>query len=313
MAQNSSTPAGISPPIPGLISVNGRVSSPETAVVPALDRGFLFGDDVFETLVAFHGKVLNAEAHLARLRRSAEALYLEIPWSDQELMFELTGLAEQVPHPKLALRLVITRGNGMGLKPAKGTVPNRVVYCTKAGEESIDAYRDGIALKRTAKGSTERGAAPKTGNYLASVIAVQRAEREGFHEILWTNGDGEITEAATANVFLIARQGDQVEIVTPSAQSGILLGLTRGTLIDLLARATIPVHEQIIFADELPRFDEAFLCSTVRGLVPISRIDGHKLHTARSTSVFRHIERLFFTWAETQLGFRVDWRTGAKV
>ena len=81
-------------------------------------------------------------------------------------------------------------------------------------------------------------------------------------------------------------------------------------MIELMQNAGIPVQEQTIFVDELPRFDEAFVCSTVRGLVPVSAIDKHKLHTARSGSVFRHIERLYMTWVETQLGYRVDWATG---
>ena len=80
-----------------------------------------------------------------------------------------------------------------------------------------------------------------------------------------------------------------------------------------MQNAGIPVQEQTIFVDELPRFDEAFVCSTVRGLVPVSTIDKHKLHTARPGSVFRHIERLYMTWVETQLGYRVDWGTGQPI
>ena len=114
-------------------------------------------------------------------------------------------------------------------------------------------------------------------------------------------------------MFFMARHGDQVELVTPPAQSGLLLGITRETVLALLRRAGLPVREQLVFADELPRFDEAFLCSSVRGLVPVSRIDRHKLHGARPGSVFRHIERLFLTWVETEVGHRVDWATGNPV
>ena len=80
-----------------------------------------------------------------------------------------------------------------------------------------------------------------------------------------------------------------------------------GVVRRLLTEAKIPVTEQVIYADELARFDEAFLCSTVRGLVPLNRIDQHRMSTPRASSVFRHIERLFLTWVESQLGFRVDW------
>jgi branched-subunit amino acid aminotransferase/4-amino-4-deoxychorismate lyase len=297
----------------GLVSVNGKISAPQDAVVPALDRGFLFSDAVFEGLVGFHDKLLDAPRHLARLRDSAEAMGLTVPWSDAELAFEMQARMDQVPGAKKNVRLVVTRGNGLGLGVSAAMKPNKVIYCFETAAASRKAYDEGFALKRLVKPGATRGAAPKTANYQQSILAVQRAEAEGFADILWTNAESEVTESSIANVFLIARQGDLVEIVTPPAASGILLGITRDTLIKLLGRASIPVREQVVFADELARFDEAFLCSTVRGLVPVNRIDRHKLFTLRPNSVYRHIERLFLTWVETELGFRVDWASGRKV
>lgn len=297
----------------GLISVNGKITSPEQAAVPALDRGFLFGDNVFEVFVCFGDQVLDVKPHLSRLRASAEALRMTIPWSDAELEFELRALSEQVREPKKYLRLVVTRGEGLGLRIPADAKPNRFIYCFPAAVERPEVYQEGFALKKSLKAGNERGAAAKTGNYLSSILAMEKAESEGFNDILWSNSDGEITEASTANVFFIAREGDNIEFITPAAHSGILLGITRNKIIELIKNAGIPVKEEIVFADELPRFDEAFLCSTVRGLVPINRIDRHKMHTARPGSVFRHIERLFITWTETQLGFRPDWRTGLPV
>lgn len=296
----------------GLVAVDGQIFSPEKAAISVLDRGFLFGDSVFEVCVAFGGRVLGVDQHLARLRTSAESLALDIPWSDAELAFELTTLAEQVAEPKAYLRLVVTRGDGMGVRIPAASKPRRITYCMKAAVEAPRTYTDGISLKRLVKSSSSRGAAPKTSNYLESVLALRRAEQEGFDDVLWTNGEGEVTEASTANIFFLAREGDNVEFVTPSAQSGILVGITRATVISLLRNAKIPVSEQIIHADELARFDEAFVCSTVRGLVPIREIDKHRLFTMRPASTYRHIERLFLTWAETQIGYRVDWATGAK-
>lgn len=297
----------------GLVSVNGVITSPEAAVVPALDRGFLFSDSVFEAIVGFHDRLLDAPRHLARLRTSAEAMGLEVPWSDEALSFEMQALAEQVSGAKKTVRLVVTRGNGLGLRVSKDMKPNKVLYCFESAAEARATYEQGFALKRVLKSGAARGAAPKTSNYQQSILAVQRAEAEGFNDILWTNTEGEITESSVANVFLIARDGDLVEIATPPATSGILLGITRETIMHLLTRAQIPVREQVVFADELPRFDEAFICSSVRGLVPVTRIDKHKLFTLRPNSVYRHIERLFLTWVETELGFRVDWASGRKV
>jgi branched-subunit amino acid aminotransferase/4-amino-4-deoxychorismate lyase len=294
----------------GLISVNGKVTAPEAAMVPALDRGFLMADDIFEVLVAFGGKLLDLDRHLVRLRQSAEKTQIPVPWSDAELGFELQALADQVRAPKMYLRLTVTRGLGMGVKPPKDPKPTKVIYCFPAADEPLSSYKEGLGLKRTLKVGAAKDAAAKTGNYLQGALALAQAEREGFQDILWTNAESEVLEAATANVFFMAREGDNVEFVTPPAASGILLGVTRDTVITLLSQAKIPVREQQIFADELPRFDEAFLTSTVRGLVPVSRIDRHHMHSARPAATFRHIERLFLTWVETQVGHRVDFRTG---
>src|SRR6185312_11534292 len=102
------------PPSQGLIAVNGSVFPAATAQIPATDRGALYGDAVFETMVAFGGQILRIDQHLARLRQSAERLGIALPWSDEALTFELRGLAETEAKPKLTLRLVVSRGSGLG-------------------------------------------------------------------------------------------------------------------------------------------------------------------------------------------------------
>ena len=119
--------------------------------------------------------------------------------------------------------------------------------------------------------------------------------------MLWVNGDNEITEATWSNIFLIGRTGDLVEIATPPASSGILEGITRQRVIELLEKAKIPVTVRIITEDEIPRFDEAFLTSSIRGVVPLNQIGSHRLHTLRPNAVFHHIARLYQTWLSTQL------------
>lgn len=299
-------------PLDGLIAVNGQVSRPEEARISPLDRGFLVGDAVFEVCVAFGGQVLNINRHLSRLRSSAAMLDLDLPWTDEELAFELTSLAEQVPHPKKYLRLTVTGGQGLGVRMPENRHPSRVTYCFKADENHLSPDQ-GMALKRVVRAGAVRGAQPKTPYYLPAALALSRAERDGYGDILWSHSDGEVAEAHAANIFLMSRDGDNVTFVTPPAQSGILMGVTRETVITLLRNAGIPVREEVVYADELPRFDEAFLTSTVRGLVPVSRIDGHRLHTVRPQATYWHIERLFLTWVATQLGYRVDWRTGKKM
>ena len=294
----------------GLISVNGVISEDKQATIPALDRGFLFGDNVFEVFVAFGSKILDGHAHLDRLHRSAAQYGIHIPWSHEALLFEMEALLVQTGFKKANLRLVVTRGNGLGLSISADMQPNRVIYCMPARQEPLSLYADGLRLKKKALMFTERGASAKTGNYIRSVHALQEAQSEGFDDVLWYNADNEITEASTANIFFLGRHGDLLEIATPPASSGLLLGITRQRVISLLTQSQIPVTERVVHVEELPRFDEAFVCSTVRGLVPVQTIDRQKLHSTRSRAIFRHIERLYQTWVASEIGYRVDWNTG---
>lgn len=296
-----------------LISINGVITNLEDAKIPANDRGFLFADNIFETLVSFKGKLLNVEKHIRRLRISAENMQIPIPWSDEELEFELRHMAEVQKHAKGFLRLVVTRGNGFGISFSDDIKPNKYIYALPANIDPKWVQEKGIALKRKKTNSTIRGSVAKTGNYLASIVAINKAKTEGFHDILWVNGESEITEASTANVFFIGRYGDEVEIVTPSLFSGLLEGITRSTIIALLTKAKIRVEERVVYDEEIPRFDECFVCSTVRGIVPVNKISEHKLHTTRKNAIFHQIYRLYMTWAEVELGYRVDWNTGIKI
>lgn len=295
------------------VSINGEFCQGEDAKISVFDRGFLFSDSVFETLVAFQTNVLDLDEHFARLQSSAESLEIPIDFTIDILKFEIRELLQRCNNLKSSIRLVLTRGTGLGLKNIHSQKTQKIIICTPAKTEENKIYKEGLNAKHRSLEYTLRGASAKLSNYSKSIMALAKAQKEGFDEILWTNSESEWTEASAANVFFIGRDGDLVEIATPPEFSGILKGITRQHIIKLLNKAQIPVTERIIYRDELARFDEAFVCSTVRGLVPLKRIDNHSLHTARDSSVFRNIERLFFAHVTQQLGYRVDWNTGAKL
>ena len=297
----------------GIIAVNGEYFDPKSASIPAMDRGFLFGDNVFEVFVGFKGKVLDLGPHLRRLRESAEMLQLPIPWTDEELKFEILSLAERLNMPKIYLRLVVTRGSGVGLEFPKPCVPHKIIYGLAASLLPEKVYQDGVRLRLFELPLTERTAVAKTGNYLRSILAMEKAKKEGYSDVMWCNSAGEITEASTANIFFIGRQGDYVSVTTPSVQSGILKGITRATVLSLLKKAKIPVEESIVYKEELAKYDEAFLCSTVKGLIPLVQINNHQFHTVRKNSIFKHIGRLYQSWVASEIGYYVDWNTGIPV
>ena len=130
------------------VSINGVIEKLEDAKIPASDRGFLFADNVFETLVTFAGTILNLDKHLKRLRISAENMSIPIPWSDEQLAFELKSLAEQSNFRKGLLRLVVTRGEGFGLSFEKTITPNKYIYSLPAKADPEWVQAEGLKLKK---------------------------------------------------------------------------------------------------------------------------------------------------------------------
>lgn len=285
----------------GKISVNGTITAPEDAVVSAMDRGLLLGDMIFEVMAAYGRKIVSLDQHLARLRAGAERIGLDLKVKDAELKFELESLLELTGFPKTYLRLTVTRGQGAGVKPHAGTAPTRIIHCYPAPAISSRLKDEGLKLSLRHLNYTRREALLKTANYLDSISQLVNLPAGSYDDILWCNSEGELTETSSANIFLLGRTGDLVEIATPGSYSGLLEGITRAKITSLLAEAKIPVTVRTIYHEEIPRFDEGFVCSSVRGLIPIAQIDGHKLHSTRTHSTFRHILRLYDTWLATEL------------
>ena len=272
-------------------------------------RGVLHGWRVMTTMTAFGRTIIDLERHLDRLYEHAEQLGFEPAVRKEIVSFDLNTLLETLNAPKARCRVFFMVGEGpLGAPIGK---LGRWVACDDVSGHS--ATEKPFRIKIVTENSWNRGPKIKTGLYDMAMGALPRAVSEGFDDILFSNSDQEIAEASASNIFLLGRDGDRVEIATPGEASGILLGITRRRMIELLTSARIPVTVRTIYRDEIPRFDEGFLTSSVRGLVPVSEISGHRLHTTRANSVFRHIERLWNTWVHTQLGYPVDWRTGSSI
>lgn len=277
----------------GIVAINGQFFKPDQAVISPMDRGFLYGDSIFETFVAYGSHILHAAQHLDRLKFSAEQMDFQLPIKDEQILFEMQHALDLLQSPKASIRLVFTRGEGLGLSPSTAQQPNRLIYCMPVSLEESTYLAKGMRLYKSRLGYTLRGPMPKISGYQHSIAALAKAQRLGFDDIIWENSHGEITESSIANIFFISRQGDQIHISTPSLESGILPGITRENLLQLLRSSGIGADEDIIDASELAKFDEAFLCSTVRGLIPVRAIGDHQFYTLRRESTFNVIRQMY--------------------
>jgi branched-subunit amino acid aminotransferase/4-amino-4-deoxychorismate lyase len=282
----------------GFVAVNGHVYPADQALIPAFDRAFLFGDGVYEIIAAVGPRLLDFEAHMDRLRRSSQALHIGFPWTDAELRFEIDHLLSLSQFPRSVIRVLISRGLGAAPRLTGREQAQRYLFCMQDQSQGPQEFEKGLKLRTHRHPAPRPGEHVKSPAYLDAIVAHIEAKKDGFDDVLWLNREGELTEASFANVFLLAREGDLLEIATPPVAAGLLPGITRHRLIDLLNRSRIPVTERSIALEELPRFDEGFVCSSIRGLVPVQSIDRHRLHSTRPQASFRQILRLYQAWEQ---------------
>jgi branched-chain amino acid aminotransferase len=257
--------------MPLLTNLNGQIS--ETAHVSILDRGFLYGDSVYEVIRTFRGRHFALQEHLDRLRRSAAYLYMEVPWTDAEIQSEVEKTLAQADWSDSYVRIVVSRGteSTISLQPSKTLQPNLLIVISSIPPEPV-LSETGLHLtipKRLRNSKQALDPCAKTGNYLNNILALLEAQQMGAEDALLLNERGEITEATTSNLWIV-REGI---VQTPSVESGILEGITRTTLLQILQQQNIPHQEVVLRPADLRPVQEAFLSSSVRLLMPVRQID----------------------------------------
>ncbi len=285
--------------MPFLILKNGRPVSPEHAVVSVFDRGFLYGDSIYEVIRTYDGVPFEVEAHLERLAASAAYIGMSLPVSMAVLRAEILegqGLAseglEWAPG-ELYFRLILTRGAGpIGLDPALAVDPVRFLIIQPLPAPTAAQYAEGVAVATTAVRRNLRTALSpqaKTGNYLNSVLALREARGRGAYEGVMLDYQGRVTEGSTSNVFIV-RDG---RLETSPVDIGLLSGITRSVLLQVAGTAGITAVETPLSQAELAEADEVLLTSTVRELLPVVQVDGHPVGDGRPGPVYHRLRRAF--------------------
>jgi branched-chain amino acid aminotransferase len=275
------------------VFIDGQVRLPEEAKVSIFDRGFLYGDSVYETIGTAYGRLFAARDHLDRLERSAHRIGLAVP-PRAEIERAIAETIAAAGNPESRVRVILTRGVGkLDLDPATAGDTRLVVIVFPLGAPTPDMLEKGVsvAIVSVARNSPQAiDPAVKSGNYLNNVLALGEARRRsGAYEAILCGGDGSIAEGSTSNVFVIVGG----EVRTPPPEVGILDGITRAKVIALCKENGIPIVERRISPDELRGADEAFLTSATRGVLPITRIDEQPVGSGVPGPVTRRLISLY--------------------
>ena len=278
---------------PRFVWVDGRVVPAGEPHITVFDRGFQLGDGVFETLRARGGRVTELPEHVARLRRSAGGLDIELPADIGDRL--ATGIADLLAAEGLdgatadaSIRITVSRGAWA----SRGLLPPRDVHLTATlaiqawpvTPAPVGHLEEGLHLVASAvrRDPGNPIVSLKTTSRADYVFARLEARRAGADDALFLTVSGHLSESTTANVFLVRRAADGVtELATPALDCAILPGTTRSWLLRWAASAGLRPIEGWLPPDELAAAEEAFVCSSVAGVLPVTRFNGHPIGDGR--------------------------------
>ncbi len=247
------------------VSIDGVLTHPEQAKISIFDRGFLYGDGVFEVLRTWDEQLIDLDAHLDRLYGSAQALGIRT--MDRERLIEAIKRTRANAAPgDQRIRIIVTRGPGAMLARPETLGPGKTIVII----EPLPAQPLDISVATVDWPLPRRpGPAYKTLAYLDHIMARDLAAAAGADEALRLGHEGEVLECATSNVFVVLGG----TVITPPL-FGVLPGITRSRVLEACAGLAIAAMEARITLDELRAADEVFVTSALRGVVPVTSLDG---------------------------------------
>lgn len=268
-------------------NISGRLVLGSDASISIFDRGFLYGDSIYEVTMAYQHHILFLQEHLERLCHSASLIGLNIPFDysfwENEINKTLHYYDQEIQnqenhHQRRYIRLILTRGvSEIGLNPYLPSTPSYVIIVRELPEYPSSLYQQGVklALTQTLRNDA-RALNPniKSGNYLNNIIAMKEAIDAQFDDAIMLGTHGALTEGTTFNIWLI---NDKGTLRTPPFSSGLLKGITREKIIEIARNhKIISVDDQTpIFPDEIWTAQEVFLSSSTKGIVPVVQINHH--------------------------------------
>lgn len=276
-----------------LIFINGSLVPDTEAKVSVFDRGFLYGDGVFETLRSYNGTIFRCEGHLERLFISAAGIYITCPFTKDYLKESLYRTLKENNLKNAYLRLTVTRGEsepGLDIEQSMG--PTVIII-----PREFNGYPEGLYLKgiHAAVVTTRRtppsvlNPAIKSINFLNNIMARAEVKVFGASEGIMLNTDGYVAEGTVSNIFIVK---DGI-IKTPSLDTGILNGVTRSVVISLARENKIPLNEAPLYPDELYNADECFITNTTYEIMPVTTLNGRGVGDSQPGEITKRLINLF--------------------
>lgn len=281
-----------------LININGNLTQGHEAKISVFDRGFLYGDSVYESTRTFSKKPFRIDRHIDRLFLSAEKISLIPTYTKEEILKEVLKTIQASPHQNATIRIVLTRGTNsdLGLDTELSGPNNLIIFTKEIKPNPKEWLINGVSMIFYQKEIEASGSLPKTGNYQENILANREAHKRHAYDAFMVNTHGHVTEGTTSNAWIIK---DGV-ILTAPLQDGVLDGLTRKTIIEMAHAHLLPLPlvEKSLTKEEILSADECFITSTTRNIVPVTSVENQAIKDGRPGKMTLELLKLYLDFVK---------------
>lgn len=272
-----------------LIYLDGDYLPLEEARVPVLDRGFLFGDGVYEVIPAYGGTPFRVKEHLQRLNNSLAAIRMEPPLDHHQWLAIFTRLLDQLGDADQQLYLQVTRGaydRRLHAIPEEVN-PTILVMTNPLAQRDPALVKQGMAVI-TLEDIRWQRCDIKAITLLANILSQEQARDQGAQEAILVR-DGLATEGTASNLFMV-KEG---LIITPPKSHHLLPGITRDLVLELAMEAGLPCAEAGIRVEDLEQADEIWITSSTKEVMPVTRLNGRPVANGRPGPMWEKMDALY--------------------
>lgn len=283
------------------VFLSGEFVPSEKAHVSIYDHGFLYGDGAFEGIRAYNSKVFRLNDHVDRLYRSLKSLGIELSYPREQFAANIEKLTKMNEVTDCYIRVTVSRGVALGLDPKHiKTEPTVVISTDKLSLYPQSMYDNGLEVvtiaTRVAKPQIFEPRIKSLGKYVSNIQAKLEANHVGAGEGLMLTEDGYVAECTGDNIFFVRNN----VVYTPPAFVGILEGITRQSVMEILGDLGIEVVQNVFTRFDLYTADEAFLTGTAAEVIPMVKLDGRSINTGKPGPITQKLMTEFKNYVKKQ-------------
>ncbi|MBT3880476.1 MAG: aminodeoxychorismate lyase [Candidatus Scalindua sp.] len=258
------------------IFLNDKIIPETEGNVSTNDRGFLYGDGIYETLRSYKGKPFKLAEHLERMRHSAKQLKISFDYTNADIGERINELIDKNRSQDAYIRITLSRGTGGGrLQMDDNINPTTLIQVKPLTQYDSKLYDEGMSLiiSNYRRSTSSPIYCHKSSNLLTSILLKEEAKKRSAHEAIIMNTDEYVAECVVSNIFLV----NNGNVVTPSLNTNILSGITRRTVLDICKDSRIPAGEELFKVEALLNADEVFITNSLMEIMPVSKMENYKI------------------------------------